>query len=196
MARLPEFCQDTLSFEPNGSPDGPTPRQRRWVSQMGKAFWAMHHYCWALIHVNRSQMAGLPLHVRKHMWNTAIADQYYVVRYAQPDFVLLPELFYRIGSTHVLLQEYAQTISAFDRSRALKPDYWPPYVGHAGVLETLGKNLEAKKILESGLQQMPGEPTLIRQYTRLGGQLDKLPSTHRTPKAAAPMSSAASDPRQ
>jgi hypothetical protein len=27
---------------------------------MGKSFWAMHHYCWALVNLNRAQRASMP----------------------------------------------------------------------------------------------------------------------------------------
>ena len=29
-----------------------TPRASQLVSLMGKSFWAMHHYCWALVNLN------------------------------------------------------------------------------------------------------------------------------------------------
>lgn len=183
VALTPPVCQDVQAL-PTGWTQWSreSPRSPYWISIMGHSFWDMHHYCWALIHLNRAQQVGQPRHHRAHMVRTAISDFYYVVKKAKPDFVLLPELYYRIGDAHILLGEFAQAVAAFDRSKSIKPDYWPPYVGHARVLETLGKREDARLVIANGLRQMPDEPELLEAYRRLGGNPKDLPKSSPPPR--------------
>jgi tetratricopeptide (TPR) repeat protein len=177
VALTPPVCQDVQGIPVIGwsqhyreSPNAPY-----WVGIMGNTFWAMHHYCWALIHLQRAERVALPAHVRAHMIRSAINDFYYVVNHANRhhaggSFVLMPELYFRIGDAHVQLGEFARAIAAFDLSQRAKVDYWPPYLGHAEVLERLGQRKQAREILATGLRYNPDEPKLIAAYKRLGGR--------------------------
>ena len=150
---------------------------------MGKTFWAMHHYCWALVHLQRAGRPGVTRQDRDHMIRVAIRDFYYVVNEAQRNgesrFVMLPELYFRAGEAYVQLQEYASALGEFEKSRTAKADYWPPYVAQAQVQMMLGMRDEARAILEEGLQVMPSEANLRaaldRLATRSANELSKSP---------------------
>jgi tetratricopeptide (TPR) repeat protein len=120
------------------------------------------------------------------MINSAIADYYYVVNNSTPGFVLLPEIFLRIGEAHVLLNSPVAALEAFSKARDIKPDYWPAYARAADVLESVGKRTVARSLLEDGLRLMPDEPALQSAYKRLGGN-----PTDVSPASPAPSDSAA-----
>jgi len=173
-----------------------SPRAPYWESVMGKTFWAVHHYCWALIHLQRAARPGLPKMDRDHMIRVAIRDFYYVInearRNGEDQFVLLPELFYRAGESYILLQEYPQAMAEFELSRQAKPDYWPPYVAQAQLHTKLGMKAQARELVESGLKLMPDEPNLREAMKKLGSSG---PPPGAAPRTQAAGSSPAAPPR-
>ena len=187
LALTPPFCQDVQTINGWSQHGRESPRSPYWIAQMGKTFWGMHHYCWAQVNLQRSRMPAQTPQERDFKIRSAINDYYYVVEIAPPDFVLLPEVFYLIGEAHVLVNEYVPAIEAFQKARRLKLDYWPPYEGHAKVLEKLDKKVEARAVLAEGLRVMPGEPRLVAMFTRLGGDAARLPTR---PQTAVPADAA------
>lgn len=169
MALLPEVCMDVQAMAITGwvQHSRESPRSPYWISQLGKAFWGMHHYCWALLHLQRAKQVGLPPHHKSHMINTAIADFYYVIQNADDKFVLLPEVYYRIGLAHVQLQEPGKAMEAFEQSKAAKIDYWPAYVGLADVQASVGRRAEALAVLDDGLKLLRDEPNLLAARKRI-----------------------------
>jgi tetratricopeptide (TPR) repeat protein len=189
LALTPPFCQDVQTINGWSQHGRESPRSPYWISKMGKTFWGMHHYCWALVNIQRSSAPGQSPEDRAFKIHSAIADYYYIVEIAPPDFVLLPEVFYLIGEAHVMVNEYAQATEAYQKARRIKADYWPPYEGQAKVLDKVGLKAEALAVLEDGLRIMPGEVRLLSLYARLGGSPVKLPPP--MPMASAPVSAAA-----
>jgi len=175
-----------------------SPQSAYWNAKIGGTdmLWAMHHYCWALIHLRRAAGPVASPEVRKYLREVAISDFYYVVRHAQrlsdpSSFLMLPELFHRIGDTEASLGNSARAITAFEQARAVKPDYWPPYLGHAQLLDKVGLRKDALRILERGLQIMPGEPNLGAAYKRMGGTMDlERPLSSVAPSVSASAASA------
>lgn len=168
LALTPAFCQDAQTF--NGWSQGfrESPRSGFWISQMGQAFWAIHHYCWAAINTRRANGPGVEPRVRAHLLRTAIDDYMYVLNHATAEFPLTPEIYYLIGDTHLMLGEHALAMQAFQLSRKAKADYWPPYVAEAKILESMNRRSEAREMIQQGLQLMPQEPALLEQQRRLG----------------------------
>jgi tetratricopeptide (TPR) repeat protein len=158
---------------------------------MGKTFWAVHHYCWALIHLQRAARPGLPKQDRDHMTRVAIHDFYYVIneakRNGEDQFVLLPELFYRSGEAYVQLGEFPQAMAEFELSRQAKADYWPPYVAQAQLHARLGMRSHARDLLEAGLRLMPNEVALQDAMKKLGA----VGADPRKPQAVSPRVQAA-----
>ena len=172
IARLPPYCPVRLDADMNQRSRGlqnMTPPVAHFVGLMGDSFWHMHHYCWAQIRVNRALAGGMAPVIRNGTLLAAIADYEYVVRNSKPDFVMLPEVFLKIGDTHVLMKNYPKASEAFAKSRSLKPDFWPPYSHWANALElTVGKKA-ALAHLEEGMRAAPAAAALQGQYKRLGG---------------------------
>jgi tetratricopeptide (TPR) repeat protein len=191
LAILPEFCKDAQTFE---SGQGFTwqqgfkesPRSAYWVSLMGKPFWGIHHHCWAMIYLHRAKAAGVTPQTRNYLHRTAISDFMYVVNLSPQDMPLLPEIYYRIAESYDFLNEYGSAIEGYKRSRELKYDYWPAYVGHAKVLEKANLIGQAKKVLEDGLRVMPAERALQTEFVRLGGRLADVVPARAAPVSVAP----------
>lgn len=192
MALLPPYCPDTQGFK-YGDAYGSnmSPRAPYWVGLMGKTFWAVHHYCWALINLHRSQLPGVSATMRRGMLESVIGDYNYVIVNGTADFVLLPEILTRMGEAHMMLGNAGQAYEAFARARAVKPDYWPAYLRWAAVLEKSNQKAEAKKLIAEGLRHAPDAKPLLDQYRSLGGnpaEIKPLPK-----KAAAPSAASAAD---
>jgi tetratricopeptide (TPR) repeat protein len=112
---------------------------------------------------------------REFLIGKTIDDFYYVVNHANrlpepTSFRMLPEMYYRIGESHTMLGQISQAIAAYEKSREIKRDYWPPYIGHARLLEKAGQRQEALRVLEEGLRFNRGEANLSALYTQLGGK--------------------------
>ncbi|MBX3601548.1 MAG: tetratricopeptide repeat protein [Rubrivivax sp.] len=160
LARLPEYCPVTQSFAEGGFPSGPLPSQQPWIARMGPGFWAVHHYCWALINASRAEAPGVGRAAREHLLHRAIDDVNYVLRNSPADFVLAPELLLRNGDYYEKLGLPVQAMESFELSRRAKPDYWPAYTRLAALQARLGKRDAAIQVLDEGLAILPDHPEL------------------------------------
>ena len=98
-AVLPIYCKDTMGFAGYGdSSYNTSPRAKTWVAKMGETFWAMHHYCVGLVKRNRALRAGVSPTERKFLMESAVGEYAYVLNNLKdPNFVLLPEIYTRVG---------------------------------------------------------------------------------------------------
>jgi tetratricopeptide (TPR) repeat protein len=186
MALLPEYCPDTQGFKYGDAYFNTSPRAKHWVGLMGPS-------CWGLIKMRRATAAGVPKVLRDGGLKAAIGDYEYVLYHSTPDFVMLPEVYLRIGEAQLLLNDYGAASDAFAQARSKKPGYWPAYVQWAEVLVKIGKKQEALALIEECLRLTPSEPALRAPYERMGGKLDAFLRT--LPAPTGPASSAASQPR-
>ena len=170
MKLLPPYCKDTQSFGYGDAYSNTSPRAGYWVSLMGHTFWHMHHYCWAEITMNRSRKARLSTQQRNSLWESALRDYWYVPRNAPKDFILLPEIYTKIGQVELLLDRPNKADDAFTRARDLKPDYWPAYSHWVEFLMQNRKRAEAMKMVREGLEHAPRSKVLREQYRVLGGK--------------------------
>lgn len=198
LSLTPPVCMDVQGIPLTGWTQHfrHSPRAPYWESVLGKAFWDMHHYCWALVHQQRANRTDTSPQQREYLHRTAINDYYYIINNAtergERDLVVLPELYYRAGDAYLQINEIAAASIEFEKSRAAKPDYWPAYVGLATVQERLGRRKEAREILEKALEAIPDEPGLKNALAKLSGGGDKPPATPRRGATPAPRASASS----
>lgn len=185
IALLPEYCPDTQGFKYGDVYFNTSPRAKYWVGLMGPSFWAHHHYCWGLIKMRRATAAGVAPVLREGGLKAAIADYEYVINNSTPDFIMLPEVYLRMGEAYLLLNDYGAASDAYAHARRKKPGYWPAYVQWAEVLVKVGKKQEALSLLEECLRLTPSEPALRAPYQRMGGNPDAflrtLPATASQP---------------
>jgi len=193
MALLPKYCADTQTFKyggessPNMSPNAPM-----WVERMGRGFWAMHHYCYALINLARAQKPSMPANIRQATRKYAIDDMDFVIASTNADFVMLPEIYTKIGEVQLLLKNVPEARNAFAKARSLKADYWPPYLRWAEYLHQAGQKDAAREVVEEGLSYSPDAKALRSLLVTLGGDPAKI--RPRLPPATVSDPTNSSDP--
>ena len=192
-ALLPEWCIDT-QMGPYGLTESSgvnkSPRAQQWLALMGTDFWHMHHYCRGLTDLNRLKRADLSPRERISLMETAINEFTYVINNCKSTMPLMPEAFLLMGDVYVMRNEYAQASAAFERSRKLKPDYWPAYSRWADVLIGLKQFERARALLEEGLGYSPQQPVLLQKLRQAGGKERPVAA----PKAALPAALPAAPP--
>lgn len=175
MKLIPRYCVDTQGFKYGDAYYNTSPNAGKWVGMMGKGFWALHHYCWALINLQRAARHNITAQARKGILESVVDDAMYVVKNTPPDFILLPEILTRIGDAELRLAHPDNADKAFAHARELKPDYWPAYSHWAEFLMTTGRRPEALKIVGSGLGHSPEAKVLLEQFRLLGGKPSDIP---------------------
>ena len=169
MKLIPPYCPDTNTFGYGGAQYNSSPNAPKWVAMMGPTFWAMHHYCWALIHLSRIERPSTPEMVRRNTRLEALGDLKFVLEHGERSSVVMPEVLTKVGEVQLALGEVREANDAYAEARSLRPDYWPAYYQWGEYLRRSGKKDEAKKITEEGLSYAPTSKSLRLLYTALGG---------------------------
>ncbi len=191
MAFLPVYCADAQGFKYGDAYFNTSPRAGHWIGLMGsKSFWAIHHYCWALIKLRRANLPGVEPVMRKGGMRDAIADIDYVLINGTPDFVLRPELLTLRGDIELMLNNVGDALTSYEAANQAKPDYWPPYVNWSEFLLKNGLKPQARAFLERGLRVTPDEPRLRTIYQRAGGDPEGFVRTLPPPAPAGTASAA------
>jgi tetratricopeptide (TPR) repeat protein len=178
VVMLPRYCRHTQLFR-DRIPGGNDPEEiRRWHTAMGDIFWAMHHYCWGLMHLYRAKVLARDERARSFNYRSAIAEFDYVITRARRDFVLLPEILTRRGEALLGLGRAALALAEFERAIELKPDYWPPYAQISDFHKAKGDTRKARETLEAGLAHAPQAKGLQRRRQELEDQTPE-PATKR-----------------
>jgi tetratricopeptide (TPR) repeat protein len=181
VALLPGYCRDTWGFG-----RGPWSADPKWLEIMGPGFMAMHHYCWALIKLRRVEKPGVPAVMQQGYRESALGDLFYVVKNSQRDFVMLPEIYTKIGEVQLLLKRYSNAAETFQLARSLKPDYWPAYFHWAEYLRQSGHKSKARALVEEGLAYAPDAKPLQNLLVTLGGDPKAIQPRQSPPTASAP----------
>ncbi len=165
IALLSPFCPYTMSY---GRYE--TTEAKSWKARLGeRSFSSLHHYCWAQVSWQRAFRSGTPARERRHLLETARADNLYVVDFVSKDFVLLPEILSRTGEIELHLGRYPEANKYFAQARSLRPDYWPAYSHWASFLIGAGRTAEAKQLVKTGLEYSPTSRILKDLYRSVGG---------------------------
>jgi tetratricopeptide (TPR) repeat protein len=128
----------------------------------------MHHYCQGLTYLLRLKFHVYPLREKQASWRQANKEFDYVLRNAQPDFVLRPEILTRKGEVLVNLERRPEATQAFQEAIERKANYWPAYVGLAKIYQASGDTEKAKEVIETGLTQAPEAKPLRELLVELG----------------------------
>ena len=156
------YIRSEKHFSGNLSPTG-----RGWQSVLGSGFLHIHHYCYGQVYLQRAMRYGNSPAERKFLLTSALGEFQYVVRNSKSDFVLLPEIYTRMGDVQLLLSLPKDANESFARARAIKPDYWPGYSHWTEFLIRSGKRSEAKQLVIEGLKYSPKSKPLAQQYREL-----------------------------
>jgi hypothetical protein len=149
---LPEYCIDTQGFKYG---KGQSPNSQKWVSILGDTFWALHHYCLAIVKFNRAQRFGTSPMIQRGFAHSSIPDFQYVIDHMPEKYILAPEILTYMGRAHLLLNDTKRADEAFAHARMAKPNYWPAYSWWASYLAAHGQPDKARTIAAEGLIHAP-----------------------------------------
>ena len=161
---LPRFCLVKLKDD-NRSPEG-----QNYIRQFGFDNWLhMHHYCYALNFVNRSQKAA-NTRDRNSQLQLAVADYNYVLRGTKPDFWMRPQLYVELGRIYGRLDRQDEAMNAFRAAVQANPTYLAGYLALIDQLRKAGETPQARNVAGEGLRHLPDSERLQALYLDLGGK--------------------------
>ena len=166
LARLPEYCQ----FQ-HGMPGRDTARGRYYVSALGKALDDIHHYCRGLRDITFAQTYVLPPIHKQALLDRAVQEVMYMIKTNPDTMILMPEIHYRYGDLMLQLGRAPEAQAAFEKSRLLKPDYWPAYTRWADFLINSKQIEQARAVVEEGLKHAPDSPELQQRFSRVSSTI-------------------------
>jgi tetratricopeptide (TPR) repeat protein len=164
---LPPYCQQQNNIvQGHGGvgaiPGGPA----MWLSRLGPSYYAVHHYCWAMIAQARASRTLDPKQRALHL-ASVLGDLGYAIDNSTKDFVLLPEMLVRRGDFYKDSKRYPESAKDYLQAIQLKPDYAVAYARLSDFYKRAGQTEEAKKTLLAGLRQAPKSRMLQAKLERL-----------------------------
>lgn len=164
---LPIYCRNQAHVAPEYfNPDA----KEKWRSRLGEQNYAhIHHYCWGLVQLTRAYKAGQTEAQRKHQFRGVVADITFSLERSTPDFVLLPEMYTRIGEAYLGLGDDRNAEVTFKKAWEANPSYWPAYVWWSQRLLMQGKRREALTVAEEGNKNAPGSKALEKLVEEIRG---------------------------
>jgi hypothetical protein len=115
-----------------------------------------------------------------------------VLQHSPNDFIMLPEIYTKIGQVELGLRRPRQAELSFGKAIAHKADYWPAYFQWAEYLRSSGQKAKAKQLVAEGLAYSPDAKPLQELYKLLGGNPSEVKA--KTPLAGVPRDAAAQAP--
>lgn len=196
MAVLPKYCNDAQTFHGyGGTPDSWSPNAPKWIALMGKGFLTIHHYCWALIDLMRIQKPGVPEVIKLGTRQQAVRDLSFVIENSPANFIMLPEIYTKMGDVQLSLKAYQDAYVSYGKARSLKRDYWPAYFRWAEFLSNAGRKPQAKALVAEGLSYSPDSRPLRDLYRQLGGDPQSVkPHAQGAPPQSSPSDADSSAP--
>ncbi len=163
MMSLPPFCAARLNGA-QGSPEWNT-----WRSRLGDNFLDIHHYCFALVAVDRYWGARTQQD-RGFYLQRALNNFDYIVNAAKPDFPLRAEVYSDRGNLFKLMGKPGEAARDFNQAMSLNPKLVKPYLQLAELQVESKARARALETITEGLRQVPDSKALQRRYLELGGK--------------------------
>ena len=122
---LPRVClAQQFINEELASPAVPESERAELARTLGHSFIHYHHYCWALLYTARAERPGGD----KYNYNRAVDNLDYVLRRADPSFVLLPDVYVRKGNVLERMGAGAAAVEEYRNALRANPRYTPAYL--------------------------------------------------------------------
>ena len=163
FARLPAYCKARLH-------KAATPLQKKvWRKKIGKDFMHIHHYCVGLNLLNQSHQIGKK-QAKRDALKAAIKQISYTQRHASEQFVLQPEMAYKIGGIYERLGDRSTAMKEYRKGIALNPRIPALYAALSDLFKAIGDDEEALNVLKRGLKHKPKSKKLNRRLKKLKNQ--------------------------
>jgi tetratricopeptide (TPR) repeat protein len=159
LALLPPFCGPRAERWGN---DISRPEVAYWIGIFGKDYQHMHHYCDALLSINRAQ-ASMNAQERGASYSRALNNLEYTQKAASAGFVLWPDVLHNRARIERSRGDMVAATSSLREAIKRNADYAPPYAELADIYVVLDQRGEARKVLEEGLARQPDSRLLQRR---------------------------------
>nr|WP_320013629.1 tetratricopeptide repeat protein [uncultured Desulfobacter sp.] len=184
LAAMPRWCQNRIIVQNQWTgtenrgfgknvPESAKLEYEKWTKVIGKdVIRYTHHYCTALNWINRYKLS-LPQNYkaveadRKEALSSAMNEFNFLRGYLKPKH----KLFYsQLMNEAYIYKEQGNLMAAVKNYRKIlkfKPGYVPAYIRYAQLLDAVGKNDDAIKILRTGLKKTKGAKSIKNEITRI-----------------------------
>ena len=154
---LPRVClAQRFINEELASPAVPESERDELARTLGHSFLHYHHYCWALLYTARAERPGGD----KYDYNRAVDNLDYVLRRADPSFVLLPDVYVRKGNLLERMGAGAAAVDEYRNALRANPRYTPAYLALAEHYVAAGDVAAARAVIAEGLKHDPKSKVL------------------------------------
>ena len=165
LAFLPPYCAPKAKTNGNDIND---PQVAKWSAVLGrKNYLHVHHYCDALLHIFRADMAISDEGKAGHFLNIALDNISYSQRNSTEDFILLPEMALKKGRVLERMGQVNEAVIQYQKAIGYKPDYGPAYAELSDYYVKIGQREKALEIIHRGLEVVPNYAPLLRRNKEL-----------------------------
>jgi tetratricopeptide (TPR) repeat protein len=132
----------------------------------------IHHYCYALQHINGFYIAK-NADDKRRLLNLAASEFKYVISHSSPksDLGLLSEVYVSRGLMHTMGKDMHKAQLDYSKALELNPKQARAYAELAGYYEIKKLPAKALEIVAQGLRYIPDDSMLQKKYRRLGGAM-------------------------
>lgn len=174
--RLTDFSQEELLTLPRQclaqrfineeltTPAVPEAERTELAKALGHSYIHYHHYCWALLYIARASQPGGD----KFNYHRAVDNFDYVIRNADPGFVLLLDVYVQKGNVLERTGQGAGAEAAYREAIRVDPSYAPAYVALSHHYVAAGDQAAARAIIAQGLARDPKAKPLLERQAALG----------------------------
>lgn len=141
----------------------------------------MHHYCDGLRFLDRAYASLGDKREMGYNLDVAINNFNYVLNATQKDYSMRGEVHLGKARALKLKGRTAEALGELQQAMSYKLDTPELYRSFADFYEELGNKAKALEMVTEGLSLNPGDATLQRRYTRLGGKLPYPEPSRATP---------------
>ncbi|MDP2025298.1 hypothetical protein [Sulfuriferula sp.] len=180
---LPPYCAVRLKN------DRSTPEWKLWEARLGPGFNDVHHYCGALVHLQR-YYGATSQKIKSLFLQEAIHNLDYVIHANVAGFPLLPDVYADKGRTLLLQKKDGEAVQAFLQAIKLNPATVSAYVALSDLSSKEGNKQKALQYAEEGLKNEPDNRALQRRYKVLSGHAFVSPVASDKPAEANAMKAA------
>lgn len=146
FAILPALCRAKITQSKNREV------QEQWIRRYGSSWGGMHHYCYGLKALNLAYRDFKDSAKRSYFSTLAVKEIDYVLENAEPGFPLRPEMLIQRGRALTLARSYEDAKQSFEEALKTDPKSVDAWVALSDLYGQMGKNAEAKKVLEQALE--------------------------------------------
>lgn len=130
----------------------------------GEGWIHVHHYCAGLLMLSRLQRG---VGERSALLAEAESQFNYMIKNTNKEFILMPEIYLKMGMTQIELKQPIKAIECFKRAISLKKDYVPAYIQLIDLFMRSQNINEAISTAKTGLEYSPDSEQLQKKLVEL-----------------------------